>query len=227
MYSVAKFKTEGYIPELLDPSFTIGEPLGSEDILNTCKGTDCKYITKMIPIIKRRISPCYSHEDVVRNEILISQIAGDSNIGPRIYSKSIDKNKGALIMDKYDGDLDMLMNLYQDGVSVPIVEIMSNVTKLIQKLHDINIVHRAIHPGNIFYTKEGIIALGDYGSALISDAKALQDEDWSMYNAIANTINSVGQDDRSWNEIYRQLALRQLSPVKILFNNELCDYQNP
>lgn len=54
-------------------------------------------------------------------------------------------------------------------------KILDDVDFLYQKMHTLNISHGDLHPGNIFYTKSGIIAVGDYGYSIYTNSRKLKE----------------------------------------------------
>jgi hypothetical protein len=191
------------IPKQLDPSFVITErPIG-ENIRIVCRKDNCDYVAKFIKIGSGfyKYGPgtdpnCYTGEDVIRNEIFISQLAGRLNVGPRVHAASLDGDEGILVIDKYDGTLDDLIYLSQRDPTIPMDKIMETVARLLQILHQNGIVHRDFHPGNIFYTKGGIFAVGDYGASLLSDNPILRELDWGFYRGIQEVIEKVKRGAR-------------------------------
>ncbi len=136
---------------------------------------------------------CPTQYDMVRNEIIISQKAGELNVGPRIYNSALNSEKGILVMDRYDGNLGELFYLYQTDRTIPVDKVMEVVKQLLSILHQNNIIHRDIHPMNILYTKGGIIAIADYGLSMISDSEDLKRFDREDYESMADLLEEIRQ----------------------------------
>ena len=176
------------IQSTLDPSFIIGE---GDNIRPACHQGDCRYVAKSIRPVPFHEEGCYTPADVIRNEILISEEAGRLGIGPKIYARAQDPERGILIMDRYDGTLDDLLYAYQQDKSIPMLEIFNRIRDLLIRLHSAGIVHRDLHPGNIFYTRDGQFAIGDYGNALRTDYPLYREIDWYVYQSMINLVNRI------------------------------------
>ena len=183
------------IPEQLDPRFTVTDTILDElgRVKVTCVGIDCIYVAKHIPV--RDYSEigqgCYTGKDVVRNEILISIRAASLGIAPRVHGVALNDTEGIIIIDKYDGTLDDLLYLYQFDRSIPVRSVAQRAADCLRILHQNGIVHQDFHPGNIFYTKDGIVAVGDFGVSLISDNAVLRARDWHYYGGILEVIQKI------------------------------------
>ena len=215
---------DSYIPERLDPQFILGEPLTSySGVRVACRGPDCNYVAKKISADPTPLDGCYSRRDLARNEILISELAGRANVGPRIHAKSLDQREGTIVMDKYDGTLAELIQLYQTDKSIPIDEIMRLAGRLLETLHQNTIIHRDFHPGNIFYTQGGIFAVGDYELALISDSPQLKQLDRQYYQNMLNTVQRVkagGPYDIS--NVWIDTAPSPFPEIRYIWKGKIC-----
>ena len=136
-----------------------------------------------------------------------------------------------MIMDKYDGDLNDLIKLYHTDKSIPMDGILETMKQLIQTFHDNGMVHRDLYLRNFFYTKEGVIALADYGAAVVSNSEQLRKEDWQKYDNMSYIINEVKlgnvsdlMDEISEAAFYRtkKLLSTPISKIEVLFNGKIC-----
>ena len=234
MSVIVSLKTDGYIPEVLDPGFIIGKSLNEEidHITYACKKEDCEYVAKKI-LVDDEASPdgCYTDKDYVKNEILISQMVGNLGIAPRVYAASLNSKEAMMILDKYDGDMNDLIQLYKTDKSIPMDAILETIQKLIEILHNNGIVHRDLHPGNIFYTKEGIIAIADYGQSVISDSEELREGDRNEYKSMAYIVNQLKQG-RDFDKgtgltdplfiAHSELDIQRPPKILISFNGKIC-----
>ena len=234
MAIIVTFKTVGYIPENLDSSFIIGDPLNEkyDTIFHACLEDDCDYIAKEIPVYDEEIPDgCYNYKDYVRNEILISQFAADLGIAPKVHTVSLNSEKGIMIIDKYDGDLNDLLNLYIRDKFIPMEDILQTLEQIIQTLHNNGIVHRDIFPRNILYTKDGTIALADYGMAVVSDSDKFRNDVWENYNNIVYIAKQIkngrlSDETKDVNFYYyfrKELhSNKDINKIEIMFNGKIC-----
>ena len=107
---------------------------------DVCKDKDCNYVVKAVSI-KNEIY----YRSFLR-ESLISTIMSKNNLCPKIHEIFVCLNTAYFIMDKWDGTLrELVINkLFKK-------EHLDIIMKLIQKMHDIGIIHCDLHTSNILY----------------------------------------------------------------------------
>jgi len=225
-----------HIPEQLDPSFILNGPLlktKKESLLVACRQDDCSYVAKKLGLSWFTPSDCYTPKDVARNEILISKMAANLGVGPKIHAAALNDEEGIMIMDRYDGTLEDLISLYQKDQSIPIESVVATVGKALQILHQNGIVHRDFHPGNIFYTREGTVAVADYELSLLSDSEPLRQRDRDIYMVIVNTVKRIKEGRRfatvrkALGDVLDEMKREGTIPPKtrvsrLLWNGNLC-----
>lgn len=132
--------------------------------------------------------------DSIKNEIKISKIMGDNNIGPKIYdtwtcndindskmfirdNKSDDKYENYsnhifpdqryyfMLMEKIDG---ITLGKYSDDNKKIIPQNLSlKILDTVSKMHKLNILHNDLHVNNILITNKEDIKIIDFGLATI------------------------------------------------------------
>lgn len=82
-------------------------------------------------------------------EAKIATLMGDNNIGPKVYDYRTYKGYGEMTMEKLDG------NLIELWPYIGQTRITDRVTKLIKKMHDLDLAHGDLHARNIGYRQRG------------------------------------------------------------------------
>ena len=197
-----------------------------------CFDNDCNYVAKKIRINKDYDEiGCFTMADKVRNELVISKLMSDNDIGPKIYDMSINETEAIMIMDKYDGTLDDLLHLYQMDRSIPIDRILNDLENLIYKMHSLNIVHNDLHLRNVLYTKKGKIILADFGQSLYTTFDELKELDRLSFEGIKELYNIIKKSKEIFNnDCFFDWAL-DLQPRPFVFydfiytwNGQECDW---
>jgi tRNA A-37 threonylcarbamoyl transferase component Bud32 len=187
-----------------DPTYIIKNQLSTggehSTIKQACHNSKCDYIAKIIPIeptpASWSIQPCLNDIENVENEMAISLLMSDANIGPKIYDTCITSDYGMLIMDRYDGSLSELLIINGPSMSEESLDdILKQIQHIISTLHKLNIVHRDIHTDNFLYKqlpdKSYKIVLSDYGLSLITDSINAKKTDLIGLKLIANAIEDI------------------------------------
>lgn len=159
-----------------------------------CFENNCEYVAKRITLDYQYDEPgCYTNDDKVRNELVISKHMSEIGVGPRIYDMSMNDIEAIMIMDKYDGSLADLMWSYQSDRTIPMAKVLDDVALLLEKMHSVNICHGDLHMGNIFYTKSGKVVIGDFDQSLYTASKEFKEEDWISFEGIRAVYDDINQ----------------------------------
>lgn len=209
------------IKSQLDPRFRINDPYssqGSHGVIRTaCFNNECQYIAKVIPIDdSMNEENCYTSKDIARNELLISLQMAEAGVGPSIYDTEV-----IIIMKKYDGTLADLLYLYQNDRSIPMKQILKLVDQMLQIIHENGMYHRDFNASNILYTKEGLFAITDYGSAIYSKSEKLQDVDRNFLAGIVRIFKAIKRGQTFTNP--EEIMLSSIPyPVRFLWHGREC-----
>lgn len=191
----------------IDPQWTLGEKLNDRDsnieIRIVCLRGDCKYIAKVIPINEKFAYCGIAEKDRVRNELVISKQMSEVNIAPTIYDMSLSDMEAIIIMKRYDGTLTDLLYLYQTDKNIPMNKIIQLIEQLVNKMHQLGIIHRDLHSDNILYTKDNLFAIIDYDSGIRSTSEQLREIDKKELRKIISVYDRInnGEIFRNRNEI--------------------------
>ncbi len=115
---------------------------------------DCDYALKIINKI---------NEKKFKNELQISQIAGDNRIGPKIYKGILCNKTGMIFMEKLEG-IEFFKYIRETLPNNPneVKNITEKIFKKINDLHKIGYDHLDTHGGNIWVNKDKSVYLLDY-----------------------------------------------------------------
>ena len=148
------------IPEHLSSSFILSEFLNNErHIRIACRNNNCNYIAKLLEVTRNKSAtgPMDENEkfqyDAVRNEIIMSDLSSQLGIGPKVHDISLNRIEGYIVMDRYDGTLEDLIGLYKTNDMIPVDLYMEHVWRLLNVLHQNNIIHGDFSSSNIFLHK--------------------------------------------------------------------------
>lgn len=189
-------------------------------LVNGMKG----YVEKTIRPYPIAEPLCYSPKDLAQNEIEISILAGMKGVGPVVYDFSLEK--GSFVMEQYDGTLGNILEKYPN-IDMDLENVKSILPVLLERLQNAGIAHRDLHPENIFYKKDGIFVIGDYGSAIRTTDSRYLKRDGVYIESIIRIIN--GTLDRSLFTPYlmgsfyeRVSAPSEMLPAEIIWKGNIC-----
>jgi serine/threonine protein kinase len=190
-----------YSPPIFS-SNKIPKPISFNTIINTInqKQSTCKYAAKRLVRGDYNFKPdlpfCLSTIEANALEASTLKVLSDLEIGPHVYEIYSTDDYDYIIMDRYDGNVQKLLenkiinNLSgyletesnnNESIEELENEIYSMIDNLIEKVHQAGIVHRDFTLDNIFYkyTNDNKLKLviGDTGSSIFSNDKDIQKDD--------------------------------------------------
>lgn len=179
------------------------------------EGDNCKYIAKIIPFYLSENLPeqvALQLEDNakatveekrfnVEKEVMIHQVLANSGLAPKIYEVYMTDTHAVIIMDKWDGNLEQLS---KDSRYLNLENaIIDRIIDLVNRMHDLRIVHEDLKPANILYRWIGNnleLTLTDFGIAKVGATEADIENENSYFSEM---IAKIRED----NEIARQAAV--------------------
>ena len=168
----------------------------------------------------------YTYRDLVKNEMIISKHMSDIGIGPHIYDMALTDKQGIIIMDKFDGKLIELMEMYYYDRTIYMTEILKKVETMMNKMHDYGIIHNDIKSCNIMYKNNGEIVLMDWGKSVYSTSEELRNYDRAELNAIRDLYNKIndGYAFEDPDYLYEEVISPPQPEITVNINGEKCEY---
>lgn len=216
------------VPTELSREITLGKKISSSGahskIYEASINGNPRYLAKVIPLDGIDRKDCPNDDLIVRNELLISQDMSVRGIGPTVRGIALNRYKGILVLDRYDGNLSELLLSYQDRKEIHLEPLIESVRKLITSMHEAGVVHRDLTPNNILYNSDGSIVLADYGLAIRSDLESVRDDDWKAYTALVTLVNRIKAGERFVNTraIIRAFNVEGIEPLTFIWKGHTC-----
>lgn len=115
----------------------------------------------------------------VCNEVAITKRMSDIGVAPQVHSIGFHPETVNILMERYDGRLRDLTNIY---------DVPDDVHELVDRMHDDRVVHRDLSLDNVVYRTRGVdqeYAIIDFGTAVmveeITDQIRLADQIFDQF----------------------------------------------
>jgi serine/threonine protein kinase len=216
----------------IDEKWKFSNNIYGDHIYNVINSDDsCQYVAKILKIDSREDEPgWYTSFDRVRNELTISKLMSDEGLGPKIYDMSLNEKEGIIIMDKFDSNLVQLMLKYKTDRTIKMLDIINNVTIIVNKMHLLGIYHGDLHLRNILYKKTGGVIISDFGYSLLTTSQELKDSELTHldgFKEIYKLINDESlkiYDEDSFDNVMFDVTCVSQHDFNFTWNGKKCEW---
>ena len=145
----------------------------------------------------------------------------------KVHDAALTETEGIVIVDSYESSLSGMLLKVQTDRTIDMVKILREVDRLVDLMHEGNVVNRNLTSDAIWCNRDGKVAIVDFGLAFYSDNEELQDYDKQYINGIKSVYQSIkkGQKYSYADELVGD-ALPEPFDVLFSFNGRYCsDWQ--